>query len=93
MLLVDALVDGIALDEIVLQHAVGPDAELHAPLTLHTIADGDDNIEVVKCSIICLVNISTNMCKICTCDISRQFFFLVDIVYMPANHRFYTINV
>jgi hypothetical protein len=50
---VDALVDGIALDEIVLQYAVGPLAELRATLTLYSVTDGDDDVEIKVINIIC----------------------------------------
>lgn len=43
-----ALVDGIALDEILLQNLIGPLAELNTSLTFHTIANGDDDIKIVK---------------------------------------------
>ena len=83
---------GITLDEIVLQHAVGPNAELRTPLTLHTIADGDDDVEIIQRQYLGLFfptnsSMLSGMCKICTHHFFVQFTLFKNIVYMPANHR------
>ena len=48
LLMAQAFVDGISLDEILLQYTVCPLAELYTALAFYTIAYGDDDIEVVK---------------------------------------------
>lgn len=42
------LIDGIALDEVLLEHGVSPLAETSALYRLNTIANRDDNIKVVQ---------------------------------------------
>ena len=48
LLMVQAFVDSIAIDEILLQNTVCPLAELYTSLAFHTIAYGDDDIKIVE---------------------------------------------
>lgn len=44
-----SLIHSIALNEVLFQHSVGPLTELYTPLALHTIADGNDDIQSIEC--------------------------------------------
>ena len=48
LLLGEVIPDRIAFDEVVLEDGVGPDSELCAALGLDSVADGDDDVEVVE---------------------------------------------
>jgi len=41
------LVDGVALQEVLLEHAICPSAEVHALLGFHAAANRDDHVEIV----------------------------------------------
>ena len=47
LLLSYAVVDGKALDEVLLQYLPCPDTEIRTAFTLHAIANGDDDIEAI----------------------------------------------
>ena len=63
------------------QHLRGPDAELRAPLRLHAVADGGNDVEVVVFDLVGLT-VSSSMCKICTYLIFEQFAFFKNIANM-----------
>ena len=44
----ETVVHNKAFHQVLLEDAVGPLTELDASLTLYTIANGDDNVEVIK---------------------------------------------
>lgn len=48
VLLTDTLVDGIALDEVVLQYGCSPLTESNAPLCIDSIAKRNNQIEVIE---------------------------------------------
>ena len=86
LLAVYALVDSIALDEILLQYLVDPLAELNTSLTFHTIANGDDDIKCIKSHRL-LHAINTQKMRV---DIFGHFIFSKNVVYMFANRLLIT---
>ena len=82
------VVDGIALDQILFQHTVGPYAELSATQRFNSVADRDDYIKVVVHCVIILHGIVTHiyhlMCNFCTRGILLQLALFINIRYMPT---------
>ena len=48
LLLSDALINGIAFHQIVLDYLTSPDTKSSTPFAFDAITDGDDDIEVIK---------------------------------------------
>src|SRR5690554_581224 len=42
-----ALIEGVALNQVILEHLGSPFAKLHATLGFHPVADGDDHVQIV----------------------------------------------
>jgi hypothetical protein len=47
-------VDGVAFQDVIVQNACRPDAELGAPFRVDPVADGDNGVEVVESGLVCL---------------------------------------
>jgi hypothetical protein len=63
-----ALMERVALDQMLAQHLGGPDPELGAAGRLHPIAHGDDHIEVIEINLPLDQpgSLRLNLCKFCT---------------------------
>ena len=55
------LVDGVALQEVLLEHAICPPAEVHALPGLHSVADRGDRIEGSSYKAICWLALELSM--------------------------------
>ena len=62
-----------------------PLAKLHTSLALHTIADRDDDIQVIIGYFITSVTGLRYICKFCTCTFTVQFSLSINIINMPSN--------
>ncbi len=83
------LVQRVALYQMLTQGAGRPLAELHAPLGINAVADGDDDIEIVVFNLPSngSVALGLNLCKFCTSCRLIQLTFLEHIVQMLGHHR------
>lgn len=64
LLTANPVVDGIALDEVVLQDMVGPLAKLHTTFRINTIADRDDHVQIIEWNnaLYCSFTFNLNLC-------------------------------
>ena len=69
----EVIVHGKAFDQVLAQYLCGPNAELHAPMGIDSVADTDDNIEVVVCNAAFYFPVSfvLNCCKKRNSDLLR----------------------
>jgi hypothetical protein len=63
-----ALMERVALDQVLAQHLGGPDTELRGAGRLDAVAHGDDHIEVIEINLPLDPSGSfhLNLCKFCT---------------------------
>lgn len=80
-----------AFSHILPQNPRCPDTELHAALGFHTVADGNDDIEIIVIHLIGFA-VSGSCCKICNNCFPLQFALSENVLDMSGNGRFVTLK-
>ena len=80
-----------AFSHILLQNSRCPNAELHTTLGFHTIANGNDDIEIIVIHLIGFA-VSGSCCKICNNCFSLQFALSENVFDMSGNGRFVSLK-
>ena len=85
------IIQSKAFSHILLQNSRCPNTKLHAALRFHTVADRNDDIEII---VIHLINfaVSGSCCKICNNFFSLQFALSENVLDMSGNGRFVTLK-
>ena len=85
------IIQSKAFSHILLQNSRCPNTKLHAALRFHTVADRNDNIEIIVIHLIGLT-VSGSCCKICNNCFSLQFALSENVLDMSGNSRFVTLK-
>ena len=80
-----------AFSHILLQNSRCPDAELHAALRFHTVANGNDDIEIIVIHLIGFA-VSGSCCEICNNCFPLQFALNENVLDMSGNGRFVSLK-
>ena len=85
--LLQPIVDGMAFQQVFLQHTIRPAAKKCSIPAVHTIADRKDGIKIIKFCDILLFSIVTHMFQNGTCAFLVKFTTVVNVVQMFGNSR------
>ena len=85
------IIQSKAFSHILLQNSRCPDAKLHTALRLHTVADRNDDIEIIVIHLISLT-VSGSCCKICNNCFSLQFALSENVLDMSGNGRLVSLK-